>query len=58
MFQGKFKVVRNASGEPFIMNAPSGDAELVGASGATGQAPRPSGPVALDEFVNQALGRR
>ncbi len=58
MFQGKFKVVRNAAGEPFIMNAPSGDAELVGAPGAGGQALRPSGPVALDDFVNQALGRR
>jgi len=56
-FQGKFNVVRDDSGVPFVENAPAGDTDVVGAPGAEGRT-RPSGPVALDEFVNQALGRR
>jgi len=56
-FQGKYNVVRDQNGRAFIKNAPAGDSGLVGAPSAGGQ-PRLSGPVALDDFVNQALGRR
>jgi hypothetical protein len=55
--QGKYRVARDDNGQPFVMDAPAGDAEVVGAPGAEGRI-RPSGPVALDDFVNQALGRR
>jgi hypothetical protein len=56
-FQGKYNIVRDKNGNAFVQNAPSGDSELVGAPGA-GRQLRRSGPVALDEFVDQALGRR
>jgi hypothetical protein len=56
-FQGKYNVVRDRNGRPFIENAPGGGSGLVGAPSAGGQS-RTSGTVALDEFVNQALGRR
>jgi hypothetical protein len=55
--QGKYRVVRDDGGEPFVENAPAAGAEVVGAPGAEGQM-RPSGPVTLDDFVNQALGRK
>ena len=56
-FQGKYNIVRDQNGRAFVKNAPAGDTDLVSAPGAGGQ-PRLSGPVALDDFVNQALGRR
>jgi len=55
-FQGKYNIVRDENGRAFVKNVPSGDSEIVGAPGAEGQLRR-SGPVALDEFVDQALGR-
>jgi len=57
--QGKYRVVRDDIGEPFIMNAPQSGAEVVGApSAGDAAAPVRSARVGLDEFVNQALGRR
>lgn len=55
--QGKYRIIRDENGRPFVMNAAVADVELVGAPGSGGR-PRPSGPVALDDFVDQALGRK
>ena len=56
-FQGKYNIVRDENGRAFVKNAPSVETEIVGAPGAEGRLRR-SGPVALDDFVDQALGRR
>jgi hypothetical protein len=58
--QGKFTIERDrATGEAFVLQAPLGDAEMIGAPSAQSTAPRdPRGRVSLDDLLNQALGRR
>jgi hypothetical protein len=54
-FQGKYDIVRDEGGRPFVKNAP-GESKVVGSASAEGRLRR-SGPVALGEFVDRALGR-
>jgi hypothetical protein len=57
--QGKFRVVRDHNGTPFIQNAPDSGVDVLRAPGAEDAVPRARNPrVELDDFVNQALGRK
>jgi hypothetical protein len=55
--QGKFEIVRDpGTGRVFVNGADLADIELVGRSPAA--APARPGRVPLDQFINEALGRR
>jgi len=57
--QGKYNIVRDANGAPYIKNAPDTGVEIKGAPAATGlPGPARNAAVPLDDFINQALGRK